>query len=123
MIFECTVTGGPGQSTVWQGSVLECDNINNEIVLLHGRFNSTVTRSCNGGAIVAQELDVEDNRYTSQLNVIINSNMTGNRTIECVHDDGKEFRIVGCYTINKRDLYCHDGVTEPTLNNIKGIIQ
>ena len=78
LAFECTVTGGV--ATVWEGSIFECNASNNEIVLLHSRFNSIIgaTRSCNDhGDIVAQGVHIENNQYTSQLNVTLNSNMIG----------------------------------------------
>ena len=118
LTFECTVIGGA--STVWKGSIFECSTTNNEIPFLHNRFNSTTiatTKSCNDGAIVALGLDIEDNRYTSHLNVTINSNMTGKK-VKCAHDDGTSSDVVGYYTINKNDFSCtnfSEGFTESTL--------
>ena len=40
---------------------------------------------CNNGAIVGQILSVQDNNYTSELNVIITPETAG-RTIMCAYD-------------------------------------
>ena len=40
---------------------------------------------CNNGAIVGQILSVQDNNYTSELNVTITPETAG-RTIMCVYD-------------------------------------
>ena len=72
---------------------------------------------------MAQVLDVEDNHdYKSQLNITINSHMTGETITMNVlmHDDGTLVKVVGCYTISKNDFNCtyfstSDGFTESGL--------
>ena len=85
LTYECTVMGGPGGATVWTGTALNCPS--DEIVLLHQRFTDPggAIRSCNNGATVAQSLSVQDNLYTSQLNVTIVPNVTG-KSIMCFYD-------------------------------------
>ena len=86
LTYECTAMGLG--STIWTGSALHCTN--DEIVLIHTRFlynESGILTSCNNGAIVARILSVEDNNYTSQLNVTITPDTAG-ETIECASDDG-----------------------------------
>ena len=84
LTYECTVLGGSGGATIWTGSALT-DCPSNEIVLLHQRFTGTI-RSCNNGATVAQSLHVQNNLYTSQLNITITLDTT-EKTIMCVYDD------------------------------------
>ena len=88
LTYECTVMGGPGGATVWHGTSFNCTMSDHEIVLLHSRFesNTGTLRMCSNGAIVGRSLRVENNgRYTSQLNVTVSSDMTG-ESIECAHD-------------------------------------
>ena len=71
--YECTVTGGQGETTVWKGGAFHCPSNKHEIELLHSRFTSESEDEafgyCNDGAIVGRGLRVENNSYTSQLNV------------------------------------------------------
>ena len=85
LIYECTVIGDHGGATVWTGTALNCPS--DEIILLHRRFTQSdgATRSCNNGATVAQSLSVQDNLYTSQLNVTIVPNVAG-KSIMCFYD-------------------------------------
>ena len=103
---------------MWQGSAIDCNTSNNEVSLLHNRFNTTFTKSCNNGTIVGLSLYVEGNNYTSQLTIIITTNMIG-KTIECAHDSGTSEELVGSYTVNySKDSVCanlSDVTSEPTL--------
>ena len=86
MTYECTVVGRG--ATVWKGSIFDCMSSNNEIILLHDRFSSTVGTkgTCNNEAIVGKSVGVEDNHYTSQLNITaVKAGMIG-KTVECIHD-------------------------------------
>lgn len=88
LMYECTVMGSHGGTTIWTGSALNCPSSSNEISLFHTRFTSYGTYdSCNNGSIVAGSLSVEDNLYISQLNVTITSNILG-KTIGCGYDGG-----------------------------------
>ena len=84
LIFNCTVLGRTGGATVWRGTAFDC--VNTDITLLHSAYKPGrgAFGVCNNGAIVAQSLGVEDSYYTSQLNVTVNTNMTG-KTIMCVN--------------------------------------
>ena len=80
--------GSPFGATVWTGSVLNCPS--DEIVLLHSRFTGPggTIRSCNNGATVAQSLYVQDNLYTSQLNITVTRDIPGKTiTMTCAYDD------------------------------------
>ena len=110
LIFECTATGGV--STVWSGTVFSCSSADNEIVLLHSRFISSISNtsnSCNNETVVGQGLYVDHehnvSRYTSQLNVTIDFTLTG-KDITCVLDNGIVTHVVGCHTLSLHDFTC-----------------
>ena len=88
MTYECTVMGGLDGITVWRGSAFNCTMSDNEIVLLHGRFQSEsdTLKMCNDGTIVGRGIIVENNSsFTSQLNVTVTPGIIG-ESVECVHD-------------------------------------
>ena len=102
---ECTVKGGPGgDATVWNGSAFDCIHSGNEIVLIHSLFGSNIESStiaageCNNGSIHAHSVRVEDNCYTSQLNITVNADMIG-KTIECAHDNTSTENVIGTLTV------------------------
>ena len=71
-------------STVWVlDNTQEC-----EIQLRHSRFASdTVIGSCMNGAVEGRSIKVENDFYTSQLNVLASTNVNG-KTIRCDYDNG-----------------------------------
>ena len=78
-------------ATIWRGTALECSEAGNEIVL----FQSTTAQGeCNNGAIVGRVIRAENNSYTSQLTVTVNTEMIG-RNISCIHDNGVSANVVG----------------------------
>lgn len=90
--FACTIVGGG--NTLWRGSAFNCPSTSNEIVLRHSQFggrNGTF-RSCNNGAIAGRSIDVENNCFTSQLNVTVSTSVN-NRTVQCDHDSNDETQI------------------------------
>jgi hypothetical protein len=93
LTYECTIVGE--KSTVWSGNAFICPSINNDIVLLHSRFESEngTSSSCNNGDIVGRSLAVEGNNYTSQLNVTIAPDTAGN-TVECISDNGTTTMLI-----------------------------
>ena len=80
LIFECTVMEEFG--TVWRGSAINCSN-KNELFLQNQRSH----KSCSNGTITGQIRRVTTGFYTSQLTVIITSDMIGKK-IECARDNG-----------------------------------
>ena len=100
VMFECTVFGGYGVTTVWKGTAFNCSNGLNEISLIHSRFPTEegAHGSCNNGKIKGQSLWIENNYYISQLNVLVSFEMLG-ETIECIHDDGIKEDLIGRITI------------------------
>ena len=94
--FECSVLGGT--ATVFQGNALNCGATSNEISLLHSRFNTT-NGSCNDGVIVAQSISIENNCYTSTLNItFVSPNLIG-RMIKCIRDDGTTSALIGTISV------------------------
>ena len=101
LVFSCSVNGGG--ATVWKGSVFNCHGNNrNEITLRHSEFDNGVseaTGSCNDGNIVAYNIDVTNNIYSSQLNVTISPEMH-NETVECIQYRVNSTSVtVGAYTL------------------------
>ena len=87
LTYECTVMGGHGGITVWKGTAFNCSQSDNEINLLHRRFQSDAVM-CNNGTIVGLGIRVENNSsFTSQLNVTVTADVIG-ESVECVHDNG-----------------------------------
>ena len=93
LTYECTVVGE--LSTVWTGNAFFCQSKNNEITLLHSRFESEngTSNSCNNGAIVGRSFGVQGNNYTSQLSVTITPETAG-KTIICIGDDGTTTMLI-----------------------------
>ena len=101
LTFECTVVGSG--TTVWLGSAFDCVYSSNEIGLSHGRFAISIRRTCNNGAIVRQSLGVENNSYTSQLNVTVSRDLIG-KSVTCVHDNGTYVYAIGSSIIPGGEL-------------------
>ena len=93
-MYTCTIVGGG--NTIWSGTAFDCSSKSNEIILRHSQFDSELGTfgNCNEGAITAHSLGVVNNNcYSSQLNVTIDSDMN-NKTIQCAHSS------VGIVTID-----------------------
>ena len=91
--YECTVIRGLG--TIWTGSAFTCTSSSNEIYLLENTGNSF---RCSNGMITGRVIRTGDESYTSQLNVIVGSDLIG-KNISCAHTDGSATGIVGSSTI------------------------
>lgn len=96
LLFECTTVGPV--ATVWQGSAFLCEN--NNILLRHSQYAlpQGATGECNNGAIRAHSVGVQGNRFVSQLNVSLNSDLDG-LSVQCAHNNGQESSIIGSYGI------------------------
>ena len=96
--YECTVVGSPGGLTVWAGDFfVHCLNGKRVMTLRHsptqvGETSEFTDRTCNNGSIVGRIIRVENDSYTSQLNVTLTSDIVG-RSIECSYDNGTIHRI------------------------------
>ena len=101
LVFVCSINGGV--ATVWKGSIFNCPGNRNEITLRHSVFNDRIserTGSCNDGTIVAYNIDVTNNIYSSQLNITVSPEMH-NGTVECIQYRGfnSTYVIVGADTL------------------------
>ena len=94
-IYECT-TVGIG-STVWRGTAFTgCPG--SSIILSHSLYSSGTSGICNSGAIMGRSLGRDNNCYTSQLNITVDTSMNG-QTIQCVYNDGATESEIGTNTI------------------------
>ena len=90
MIFTCSIVGGG--NTIWNGTAFNCPSSNsvsnNQIFLRHSAFAMMASGMCNDGDIVGEAVsaDLEIPRYTSRLNITVNSDVVG-RNISCIYDD------------------------------------
>lgn len=91
MTYECTVMGG--LFTVWRGSIFECTG--GEVTLRHSRFTSDVG-VCNN--ITGRGLSINDQCYTSQLNIALREELEG-RTVTCSVDGTQGTSLVGNETL------------------------
>jgi hypothetical protein len=98
LVVECTITGGSGVVTVWQGTIFDgC--LNEKITLRHSGFISgiEIQESCGArGPVVGRSASVAGGSFTSQLLVNITEDLFG-RTIECANESGQ---IVGSKQID-----------------------
>ena len=76
---------------MWAGTAFMCQG--EEISLRHVRFLDSIG-ACNNGAIVAQGVSIENNHYTSRINVTLNSELVG-RNVTCSLDDGINLNPIG----------------------------
>lgn len=93
--YECSVVGA--LFTVWRGTVISgC-----EITLFHSEFGIPRATSavCNNGAVVGYNIGVENNCYTSNLDVLVSSGLNG-RTVECIMDDGVTNTLIDTATLS-----------------------
>ena len=95
LTFICSASDGI--ATVWRGSIFNCPNSGNEIILRHSTFDHGIIRTCNDRAVVAFGTEVTNSSYTSQLNVTVSPEMH-NGTIECIQD-GFNVTFVGVCTL------------------------
>ena len=97
--FECTVLSGFGGATVWKGSAFDCARSDDEILLLHSRFESNehTRRMCNNGTIIGETIQMVENYYTSWLHITVSPDMIGG-VVDCAHDDGTAM-LIGSSTI------------------------
>ena len=81
LTFTCSITGGV--STLWNGTAFDCIGNGDSISLRHRLFGSGgIAGVCNNGAITGQSTGVDNECYTSQLNVTVDPSMS-NKTVVC----------------------------------------
>lgn len=99
--------GRNGGSTIFRGLptsslFVNCTGDEGRIGLPHSQFSRPqgIKKSCNNGAIIAQNLHGENGTYTSQLSITVTSELIGD-AIECAHDNGMGIiDVVGMAMIN-----------------------
>ena len=97
VVFVCRVSGGV--ATVWRGSIFNCPDHGNQILLRHRNFENETSGTCNDGEIIAYSSEVANNSYSSQLNVTVTPEIH-NGTVECVKPQGHANEIsVGICTL------------------------
>ena len=65
----------------------------------HDRYTpGPAVGECNGGAVVAQSVGVDNNSYTSQLTVTVSPTFY-NKTISCVHVSSSGVNTIGTSVI------------------------
>ena len=93
-------------STTWRGSAFNCPSSSNGILVL----NSTVgSEPCNNEMIIVRIIRRKDDNYTSQLNVILSSDLIG-KSIECASYNGSHYITISNTTLDIRmwdDMYTH----------------
>ena len=83
---------------MWEGSAFECAG--NEITLTNSEFGSPRAYGiCNAGAIVGRGLSVENDCYTSHLNITLDAGFQG-QTVRCSVDNGTHSNEVGHDTLS-----------------------
>ena len=97
--YECTVFGGIGATTVWKSDIFQCSSGKQVIEFVHKL--STLEegyRVCNNGDIAGRIVRIENNHFTSQLNVTLSYDVAG-RNIECISDNGTNTHRIGLLNI------------------------
>lgn len=105
--------------TVWQGSAFKCPRSQNEIVLLHSRYNSSIgpygSESCNNGniTIVAQIVGFSESIYTSQVTIVDSASKSSliGKSVQCVHDNGFAAEVVKSFIINDTSKHIFNHVS------------
>ncbi len=89
LMFVCSVEDSSHfAATVWSGTAFNCPSemsiTNNRIYLAHLQFTSSAYGSCNGGALSAEGVGVNNSLYTSTLTVMPGSLEAPNgKTLVC----------------------------------------
>ena len=95
--YTCTAVGAG--ITVWEVKALDCT-----IVLRHNLFDSgSAFGECNDENIVGRSVGVDDDCYTSQLDVTVNLGLN-NKNISCIHNSA-----VGVNTVGTSSLFVVEG--------------
>ena len=97
--ITCSVMGIG--STVWEGNLFDCPSSNNEILLLHNDFKTSLPQgTCNNNNIIARGLSFsEQNCFLSQL-TLTPSTATNGQSVTCIHDNGPNSMDVGTVIVN-----------------------
>ena len=96
-------------TTLWEGTAFDCPSTMNEIILRHSQFSMPggTSKGCNHRAIMGRSLRVENNHYTSQLNVTVSASLN-NKTVQCVHNSDRGTSTV----VGNGSLYVISGIAK-----------
>ena len=95
-----------GSLTIWRGSALNCASAMNEI---NFRVSTVEDQTCNNKMIIGQVIKREDDNYTSQINVILSSNLTGKK-IECGSHNGSHYLAIFNTTLDIQTCMWDQGI-------------
>ena len=102
-VYECTVDRE--SATVWTGTAFNCPRTNNEIFFQHGIPNA-VNASCNNGAISGRVVRADNDSYTSQLSILVTSEVLGGN-VSCLSDGMRGTTLIGSTSlILKTGILC-----------------
>ena len=85
--YECTIAA-EGGSTIWKGTAIDCPEIGNEIFLGHSSQEFTQIRGCFSRPITAYGVRIEENCYTSRLNITTLDLNMNNESVQCIYSNG-----------------------------------
>jgi hypothetical protein len=94
--YECSVVGG--LFTVWSGTVVSAGC---EVTLFHSEFAGVPGAAraiCNSGSVVGYNIGVDNNCYTSNLDILVSPGLN-RRTVECIIDDGVTNTLINTSTL------------------------
>jgi hypothetical protein len=92
--YECTVLGGAEAATVWKGDFFNCLSGKRVIELVHRYRDDFSSHTCNDGNVVGRFVSIENDSFTSQLNITLTRDIVG-KSIECISDNGINTERVG----------------------------
>jgi hypothetical protein len=83
---------------VWRGTLISAGC---EVALLHTEFGvpGAARGVCNSGAVVGYNIGVENNCYSSNLDILVSPELNG-RAVECSIDDGVTITPIGTATLS-----------------------
>jgi hypothetical protein len=96
LTYTCTAVGTG--NTLWTGTAFDCAT--NGIILRHERFSQSggAVGVCNNDAIDGRSVGVENNCYTSEIDVTVSATFN-NKTIQCIHNSGTGINTIGTSVI------------------------
>jgi hypothetical protein len=83
---------------VWRGTVISAGC---EVTLFHSEFGvpGAARGVCNSGAVVGYNTGMENNCFTSNLDILVSPGLNG-RTVECIIDDGVTNTLIDRATLS-----------------------
>ena len=104
-----TTESEPVGLTIWRGTAFNC--LSGEIALLLNQFTSdsdehvSTHGECNNGSIQGYSVRAENGCYTSQLSVVMTSDLIG-KSIECTYDNLYNTTTIGKVHLTHPGILC-----------------